>query len=206
MALLTSITRLEIHILRFFIEHITEQFAIREISRKTKIDYKLTHSVVQKLVQKNILIKKRQANVDLCSLNLHHDFTELYYVEMMRKRNFLDQNKELKPFFNSVQEKIKTTFYSLVVFGSFAKGTETKTSDLDLLVIASSRSTGEEIVRIISSEALLLKRKVQPIVLDEKEFVQSLASKELNVVVEAFKNHIIIMGAEGFYRGVYQAR
>ncbi len=204
MAYMTSITGLEIRILRFFIEHIIEQFAIREIARNTKIDYKLTHSTVQKLAKKNILTKKRQANVDLCSLNLGHDLTELYYVEMLRKRDFLDTHKELKSFFKSVQEKIKTPFYSLVVFGSLAKGTETKSSDLDLLVIASSRSTGEEIVRIISSEALLLKRKVQPIVLDEKEFIQSLAGKELNVVVEAFKNHIIIAGVEGFYRGVHK--
>jgi len=202
MVLKTSITGLETLILRFFIEHITEQFAIREIARKTKTDFKSTHSTVQKLVQKNILTKKRQANVDLCSLNLKNDLTQVYYAELLRTKDFLDKHKELKSFFQNVQEKVRTHFYTLVVFGSFAKETETKTSDLDVLIITPSRSTGEEITRIISSEALLLNRKVQPIVLDEKEFVKSLAEK--NVVIEAFKNHIIITGVEAFYHGVRQ--
>jgi predicted nucleotidyltransferase len=204
MALRTPITRLEIRILRFFIEHITEQFAIREIARKTKTDYKRTHITIQKLVQKNILTKKRQANVDLCSLNLKGDVTAIYYVEMLRSKDFLNKHKELKSFFQNAVEKVKTPFYSIVVFGSLAKGTETKTSDLDILIIVPSRDTGEEIVRIMNAEALLLKRKMQPIVLDEKEFVQSLSEKKLSVVIEAFKNHVIIAGVEGFYQGVRQ--
>jgi predicted nucleotidyltransferase/predicted transcriptional regulator len=204
MAQRTSITNLEIRILWFFIENISEQFAIREIARKTNTDFKRTHATVQKLVQKNLLVKKRQANVDLCSLNLKNDLTQVYYVEMLRARDFLNKHQELKSFFNSVVEKIKTPFYSLVVFGSFAKGTETRASDLDLLVIAPLRSAGEEIVRIIDAEALLLKRKIQPLVLDEKEFVQSLSEKKVNVAIEAFKNHVIIAGVEAFYRAVHQ--
>ncbi len=206
MALKAPITGMEIEILRFFVEHITEQFAIREIARKTKIDYKRTHATVQKLVQRNILTKKRHANIDLCSINLKDSVTELQYVEMLRAKDFLDRHRELKSFFNSTQEKVKTSFYSMVVFGSFAAGIETKTSDLDILVVAPSRSAGEEIVRVMRSEGLLLKRNVQPTVVDEKEFIQSLVRSELNVVAEVFRNHIIITGVEAFYNGVKIAR
>ncbi|MBI4145313.1 nucleotidyltransferase domain-containing protein [Candidatus Woesearchaeota archaeon] len=204
MAFKTPITGMEIRVVKFLLENISEQFAIREIARKAKIDYKRTHITVQKLVQKNILAKKRQANVDLCSLNLKGDLTALYYVELLRSKDFLDKHGELQSFFQNVAEKVKTPFYSVVIFGSFAKGAETKTSDLDILIIVPSRDAGEEIVRVINAEALLLKRKVQSIVLDEKEFVQSLSEKKLNVVVEAFKNHVIIAGVEGFYHGVRQ--
>ncbi len=205
MVLKTSITGLEIRVLRFFVEHITEQFGIREVARKTNIDFKHVHATIQKLVQKNIITKKRQANVDLCSLNLKGDVTTIFYAEMLRTKDFLDKHKELKSFFGNVLENVKEVFYSLAVFGSFAKGAETKTSDLDILVIAPSRAIGEEIIRIINSEALLLKRKIQSIVLDEKEFVQGLSEKKINVINEAFKNHIIITGVEGFYNGVKQA-
>ena len=205
MAYLTSpLTGIEVRIASFFIENVSEQFAIREIARQTKIDYKRTHSAIQKLVKKGVLTKKRQANIDLCSLNLRGDLTTCYYVEMLRAKYFLDKHTELKSFFQSIKEKVKTTYYSLVVFGSFAKGKETTTSDVDLLIVAPNRPVGEEIERIITSEGLLLGRKVQPIVLDEKEFVENLASKKLNVIVEAFKNHIIITGVEGFYNGVKQ--
>ena len=205
MALLTSkLTGLEIRIIDFLITNIAGQFAIREVARQAKIDYKRTHVAIQKLATKGILIKKRQANVDLCSLNLKDDLTSVYYVEMLRAKDFLDKHGDLKTFFTTVKEKIKNGYYTLVVFGSFAKGKEAKTSDVDLLIIVPNREIGEEIERIVSSEALLLGRKVQPIVLDEKEFVDNLSSKKLNVVVDAFKNHIIITGVEAFYNGVKQ--
>ncbi len=206
MVKMTSLTELEIRLISFFIGHITEQFAIRELARKAHIDYKLVHATVQKLAQKNIILKKRQANVDLCSLNLRGDLPPLYYAEMLRTKEFLQKHKELKLFFNDATEKAKKLYYTLAVFGSFAKNTETPQSDVDILIIAPTRETGEEIGRIVTSQAIILKRKVQPIVLDEKEFISNLASKEPNAVVEAFKNHIIITGIEAFYKGVVQAR
>ncbi len=205
MAYLTSpITGLELKIIEFLVTNVAGQFAIREVSRQARIDYKRTHTTIQKLVKKGVLKKKRQANIDLCSLNLEDDLASVYFVEMLRTKKFLDKHDDLKTFFTTVKDKVKNIHYTLVVFGSFAKGKETKTSDVDLLIIAPTHAIGEEIERIVSSEALLLGRKVQSMVLDEKEFVENLASKKLNVVVEAFKNHIIITGVEGFYGGVKQ--
>ncbi|VVB81387.1 Nucleotidyltransferase domain protein [uncultured archaeon] len=204
MVFLTSLTGMELRIIAFFIEHITETFAIREIARKTGIDYKLTHATIQKLAQKNILLKKRQANVDLCSLNLRNDLTQVHYAEMLRAQEFLKKHHELSIFFKSIMEKIKETFCTLLVFGSYAKETERKHSDVDILIIAPSREPGEEIERIINTESVFLKLKVQTIVLDEKEFIANLSDKKLNVVQEAFKNHVIITGVEPFYNGVKQ--
>jgi len=202
---LTSFTGMEIALTKFFLNHITEQFGIREVSRLTKTDYKLVHLTVQKLVKKGVITKERKANLDLCSLNLKGDLTYINFVEMLRKRDLLSKHKELNAFFEDVLNKVKEAYFTLAVFGSFAKGKEHKNSDLDLLIIAPTMGVAEEIQRVISSESLLLKRKVQSIVLDEKEFVSNLSDKKLNVVVEAFKNHVIIMGVEPFYNGVKQA-
>lgn len=196
---------LEIRIMRFLLEKITDQFAIREIARQTKIDYKLVHSTIQKLVQKKVLIKKRHANIDLCSLNLKADLTATYYVEMLRAKEFLGKHSDMKMFFANVLGNMKALYYTLVVFGSFAKGKETRASDLDMLIIAPTRAIGEEVERMMNHESLFLKRKIQSIVLDEGEFVENLASKKLNIVTEAFKSHIIIAGMEGFYNGVKRA-
>jgi len=204
MVKITPLTGLEIRLINFFLEHITESFAIREIARKAKIDYKLVHTTVQKLVQRKVLNKKRQANVDLCSLSFV-DLSSIYYVENIRKEEFLQKNKELKRFFQEVQENVKSSYYTLLIFGSFAKMTEKKNSDVDILVISPERNGGEEIERIISLKALLLKRKVQIIVLGEKEFIDNLSSRQLNVVKEAFKHHLILFGAEAFYADVKQA-
>jgi len=207
MANITSpLTGLERKLLTFFIIHITEQFAIREVARLTRLDYKRTHTTIQNLVKKGILIKTRQANIDLCCLNLKGDLSSVYYVEMLRAKEFLDKHVELKNFFETLNEKIKTLYYALIIFGSFARGKEKKTSDVDLLIIAPTRLIGEEIERIVGSESILLNNNVQPIVLDEAEFIENLSGKKVNVVVEVFKNHIIITGVEAFYTGVKQTR
>jgi len=199
------LTGLDIRIVTFLLRNLTEEFSIREIARQTKTDYKLTHSTIQRLTDKGILGKKRKANLDLCSLNLNGDLTGVFTVEMLRAQEFLEQHPSLKDFFCAIKNKVKTTYYSLVVFGSFAKGSETPASDIDLIIITPHRAVGEEIERIVNNEAVLLGRSIQSLVLDEKEFIENLASKKLNVVVEAFKNHIIITGVEGFYNGVRQA-
>lgn len=204
MVKITPLTGTEIKIIGFFLQHMIESFAIREIARKTNLDYKQAHSAVQKLVKNKVLLKERHANLDLCSLNFKNDLTTIYYVEMLRKDEFLQKQKELGIFFTDIKKKIKELSYLLLVFGSFAKGRETKHSDLDLLIVAPNKNIGEEIERVINGQALFLKRKIQCLILDEKDFLDNLSSKKLNVVVEAFKNHLILNGVEIFYNGVRQ--
>ncbi len=202
----SHLTGLEIRCVDFLLKNISEEFPIRELARRIRTDYKLTHLTLQRLLKKGIVAKRRVAHADLCSLNLQGDLSSAYYVEMLRAKGFLDKHPELKIFFAAVQGRIKSVYYSLVVFGSLAKSKETGRSDLDLMIIAPNREVGEEIERIVESESLLLKRRVQSLVLDEKEFIDNLMSKKVNVVVEAFKDHLIIDGVEGFYNGVRQAR
>lgn len=204
MSLMPSVTALEMRVVAFFLAHVGESFGIRELSRRMNVDYKMVYTAVQKLSKKGILIKKRQANLDLCSLNLKEDLTSVYYGELLRANNFLQAHKEIASFFIAVREKVKTIFYSLIVFGSFAKGTETAHSDLDLLIIAQSRELGEEIERVINSEAILLKTKVHAIILAETDFITGLKERKISISTEALKNHLIIAGVEGFYNAIRQ--
>lgn len=199
MSILPSVTMLEMRVIVFFLANAGESFGIRELSRRMNVDYKMVHTAVQKLSKKGVLLKKRQANLDLCSLNIKGDLSLIYYGELLRANNFLQTHKEIISFFNTVREKVKTIFYSLIVFGSFAKGTETAHSDLDLLIIAQSRDAGEEIERVINSEAILLKTKVHVILLAETDFIAGLKEKKISIATEALKNHLIIAGVEGFY-------
>lgn len=204
MVRLTSLTVLEIRIIRFFIEHPKEQFGVRQLSRETKTDFKLTHGTIQKLAQKGIIIKKRQANLDLCSLNLQGELAAVFYVEALRTEEFFRKHPDVRVCLKNCIGKMKQIFGTLIVFGSFAQGKETKTSDIDILIITPTRSTGEEIERLLNSESVFLKHALHTIVVDEKEFIANLMNKEITVVGEAFKNHIILTGVESFYRGVQQ--
>ncbi len=199
---MTSLSGLEIKLIEFFLANITEKFGLRELSRKMGIDYKLIYVAVQKLIKKNVLITEKKANLSLCSLNLKGELTYIQFVEMIRRDKFFQKHKDFEVFFQNVFDKIKYIHFTLIIFGSFVNGKENKESDLDLLILAPKREISEEIQRLINSESVLLKRKIHSITLNEEEFMSNLSDKKLNVVVEAFKNHILITGIESFYNGV----
>ncbi|MBU2637973.1 MAG: nucleotidyltransferase domain-containing protein [Nanoarchaeota archaeon] len=202
---ITSLTKAEITIISFFIGNIKKEFGIREISRNIKTDYKNTYSTIQKLAKKGVLLKRRKANIDLCSLNLKGDSGEICFVEAMKARNFMEKHRVIKDFFNAVMDKTRHIYYSLIIFGSFAKGKETKSSDLDILVIAPEKSIADEIERIINTEAVTVSAGIHSIAISESDFIANLADKKPNVITEAFKSHIIITGSEPFYQGVKKA-
>lgn len=202
MVINTSLTKAEMRIISFFIENVQKKFGIREISRDIRTDYKNAYATVQKLVKKGVLLKTRMANVDFCSLNLKGDSAEICLVEALKARMFLERHKPIGHFFNAVTDKTRHMYYNLIIFGSFAKGKETKSSDLDILIIAPEKKAAEEIERIINAESVTVAAGIHAIAISEADFIANLADKKPNVVIEAFKSHIIITGAESFYNGV----
>lgn len=202
MVINTSLTKAEAVIISFFIANMQKEFGIREVSRKAGIDYKNAYGTIQKLANKGALLKRRQANLDLCSLSLKSDFAEVCFVEMQKARMFLEKHKTIMEFFKAVMDKTGHIYCTLVVFGSYAKGKETKSSDLDLLIIAPEKSTAEEIGRLIDAESVIVTSSIHTIAISEADFIANLKEKKPNVIIEAFKSHIIITGAEAFYQGV----
>lgn len=202
MVKITSISVMEIRMLEFLLANTTSRFSIREISRRAKIDYKLVHSTIKKLEARGVVKQERVANAILCSIDLGGDLSSVYYVESLRAKNFLAKNSDVRALVEGALHRIPRLYFSLVIFGSFAKGAQTKTSDLDLLIISPNQEVGEEIARIIHGESMHLRFRVHPIIVGEKEFIDNLKDKRTNVITEAFRNHIIIEGLEGFYNGV----
>ena len=167
---------------------------IREISKKIKSDYKITHTAVQKLFDKKILLFKTVGTSTLCSLNNDYYGMEIYGAENERKETLL-KDKNIEQLYKEVISKIKTGFFIFIVFGSFAKGKLTKTSDIDIMFISNEKGFEEKISEIIS----LLPIKTHALVFTEEEFIRMKDSKDLNVIKEAIENNVILYGIENYY-------
>ena len=81
----------------------------------------------------------------------------------------------------------------MLLFGSYAKGTKTKHSDIDLLTISENENK-------ISSVLSILPLKIHLTVLKPVEFISMARSKEFSVVSEALKKNIILIGIDEYYR------
>ena len=181
-------------IINLFIEENIPK-TIREISKKIKSDYKITHTATQRLLGKNILISKKIGQSSLCELNNSFYSSDIYAVENKRKDNLL-KNKNLKQLYHEVIVKIKSAFFIFIIFGSYATGKQTKSSDIDILFVSNEQGFEENISNALS----LLPLKTHALVFTEDEFIRMKDSKKSNVVKEIIKNNVILYGIENYYR------
>lgn len=172
-----------------------KNMTIRQITKKIKADYRITHTAVQRLIKKNILTKEVIGKSSLCRLNEKYYGSEIYQAEEERKNQLL-RNKDLKILYKDVIEKIDTSFFIFLLFGSYVNGTKTKHSDIDLMFISNMKNFEDRVHNVLS----LLPLKIHALVFTEEQFKSMIDSKEFNVGKEALKNYIILYGIENFYR------
>lgn len=163
---------------------------IRQISNKLGSDYKITHTAVKRLFKKQILTSKTVGKSILCSLNRWSN--NLILAECERS---LEVSKDILLLKKEIYSKSSTSFFIMLLFGSYAKGQANKHSDIDIIFISNEKD-----FEINTRKTLrLLPLKVHPLFFTEKEFVNMINSRESNVAKEAINNYVILYGIENLY-------
>jgi predicted nucleotidyltransferase len=184
----------ESKVIRLFIENKTPK-TIREIAKGIKSDYKITHIAVQRLLKKKVLLSRTVGKSTLCELNPFYYGIEIYDAENERKGDLL-KNRDILQLYKEVMGKVKTSFFVSLIFGSYAKGKQTKNSDIDMVFISNENGFEEKISNILS----LIPLKTHALVFTEEEFIRMKDSRKSNVVREAMENNIILYGIESYYK------
>ena len=183
----------EIKIIKSLI--VNKESTIRELAKQIKADYRITHIALQRLIKKDIVRVRTIGKSKLCSLNREHFSSDIYNAEDERKSELL-KNKDIDQLLKQILYKIKTGFFSLLLFGSYAKKTQTKNSDIDLIFIFKDAGFEDKVKEILS----LIPLKTHSLVFSEEEFIRMKDSKEPNVIKEALEKYVILYNIEGFYR------
>jgi len=161
------------------------------------------HTTLKKFVHDNILTEKRAGNVILYSLS-HNVFalnTIGYMLEYKANQTKQLPHKNIQKLLN----KIKTSFYSFVITGSYVKKKQQQSSDVDLVIICDNKQKPNTILSQIKLESELMIPEVHPYVFTQSEFLQMLLSKEENYGKEVVRNNLIITGAKQFYSILLEA-
>lgn len=190
-------TKTEIVVLKLLCSKLTKFYTIRGISKEIKKSYPITYQAANKLIEKKIILKDENK---LLSLNPLSNFSDLAYIESLRADDFIKKHREIKSFMTEVLGKIDF-FFTLLVFGSYAVNQQTKNSDLDLLmIIDDDKNTGKQEIILKRSTELYLKQSHCHVISrkDVKEMIKE--RKKLNVINETLDKHIIVYGAEEYYR------
>ena len=183
----------ELKIIKCFIES-KKPKTIREIAQQIKADYKITHIATQRLIVEKILKVQTIGKSSLCGLDEKYYGLGIYEAENERKEDIL-KNSNIKQLYKEIISKVNTSFFVLLLFGSYAKGKQTKTSDIDLMLISNEKDFESKISNILS----LLPLKTHALVFTEEEFIRMKDSKKSNVIQEAIGGNIILYGIEAYY-------
>jgi len=193
----TMLSLPEAKILDVFLDLKRHYFA--ELLKVAKLTRPRTLRVLRKLVKQGILEVRTEANVKYYSLKR----TSLVYatlgvVEYGRTVLFFVKNKTLSMALEMF--KVKYADYSvMLVFGSIVKGYATKASDIDMLLLKENVSQGdikkvEDVIDLINGRTGL---KISPYFMTMDEF-----KKKNELAKQAIEHHILIEGAESFFKMV----
>ncbi len=181
-----------VDILKLLIGRNSEKFSINQISKLRKINYKTAYLSVKKLEKLQLVKAEKLGNTTNCSFGFKsHPLT--YEAEISRRDNFFIGRKDFVILYRQLLN-VKNPFFCVLLFGSYAKGTQSKGSDIDIAIISS-----EDVFKQVQKEISILPLKLHLLPFTPEEFTASLKTTEFNVCHEIKKNNIIIAGIESYY-------
>lgn len=182
---------------------------ILDISKQLKIGYRPAYIHISDMEKERIIQIEKVGSSKQCKLILTEPKTRhlLEYLDMARKEWLYKENPKLKSILESLIQKITDQFiseiHSIVLFGSYAKGTAAKQSDIDLLFIVHGLKN-KKLREYIEGESASYQSshnvKVSPLITDIQELKKMLKAKELNVGKEAREFGVSLYGHEMFWR------
>jgi predicted nucleotidyltransferase len=195
--------KLELKIIDLLAKNVERKFTINEIAKNLGEFYSFVHRIVNRLAKDGVIIKNRVGKSYICSLNLENEKTLalLQLAEIEKVKQFYAVNKGLKLILEDFVELIKSELKNraaVVLFGSYAKGTATKESDIDILLISKGKIDVEKITREIYAK---YGKEITPIVMTPNDFKKQM---EKALIKEIIKDHYILYGVENFINLVFR--
>ena len=185
-------------ILRCIVEREGVPQTILSIAKQLHINYRTVFEDVKRLEEEGVLRLLKVGSANLCSYT--YIFNEKTVKLERWRRDLLLKNKNVRVLYDRLNE-IKNPLFVAVIFGSHAKGSVGKQSDIDLCIITDSEEIQKNVENIVRTIAL----PVHLLCFSVKEFVSMLKTTDDTVGKEITKRNIILKGIEPLYEVIRYA-
>lgn len=183
-----KINNTELSVLTLFTKGYDKEYYIREVTRMLKVSPRTALLTLAKLEKRSILESKIKGKIKLYSIRksgLSREFMVL--TEQYKKVRFLEKNPLIREILEKADIFMKGT---VIVFGTYAKGTQKEDSDLDLFI--AGRYDERMIKQFGKKYGTDVNVKSYPPNIFEKKIGEDILLKEIA------ENHVIIKGVEVF--------
>ncbi|MBS3125391.1 nucleotidyltransferase domain-containing protein [Candidatus Woesearchaeota archaeon] len=175
---------------------------LRKVSADTKIHPYLLTKIIDSLHTAKIIEQTKAGKTILLALNKAYEDLEqvTYIIEYFKQKT--DKKVLAKIIKNTkAQFSNNSEILTCCLFGSYARGAESKDSDVDLLFVVRSKEQEKEITKKLSQLGTLLNIEFSPVIMDETEFKVALSTKEPTMVTLLKPSQrTVIFGIEFFLR------
>jgi hypothetical protein len=197
---LEPVSKTSVEILAFLSSKIRESFTVRQIAEAIKKDYKITHTMTMRLAEQHYIIAEKKPPVTYCKINLKDNTSLFAYIEAIRTSRFFQKHKDIELLINDLTSKIASPFFTIILFGSYAKETASAKSDLDILIVTPEHDFKKEAEVAVGSVQQVSPIGIHETILTNSEFMELLKQKKPNVAWEAIDNRITPYGAEALLK------
>ena len=186
-------------ILECFYNNKNKEIYFSEILRETKLTQNTTLKHLANLQRFNMIISTKKIGNTFFKINSKNPliYAILSYFDY-KKLNELPS--ERKRAINEFLDKIQVKPLIVIVFGSTAKGTFGKESDIDIILIYNKKELEDsKIKKDIEATTGI---KIQIFIIDFEYFKEQILKEEDKVIIHAVKTGFAITGHDKFYKEV----
>ncbi len=193
-------TKTQLRVLAHLLDNTDRLEGIRELARETGTAYCLANRTLHRLESQGAVELRKAGSTKVITISPQADPAMLAEAERHKRERFLSSHPLLRPVLQKIIANQHSSFFVLLVFGSYAKGTQRKGSDLDLLAIVPDESGVRWMEAAIRSAARTTPHTLHETVVTEADYRRMLRDGGMNVALETKRRHIVMYGDEQYYR------
>lgn len=179
-----------------------EETTIKEIQDRVEYSYERVNSALKSLTEKKIVKEHLVGKTLVYSVDLNNLYVKFGFSSYSLERE-IDFIKRHRTIYKAIQKiEANPLVWSIILFGSYSKGMETKQSDIDIIItcIPGKQKEIEDFVKSLKYEFNL---EFSPVVLPMHEFPD--IKKDNPELWSDLKIYgIVFKGEDSFYTWMYQ--
>jgi len=188
------LTKKQVNLLNVF-QTPFEELTFKQIKeRSEEKSNNLLQLALKDFKNNNIILSKKIGSTYIHKLNLENKST-LIYLDLINQNHSLHM-----PLLENIELSLKTItpFFILIVFGSYAKKKNRKSSDLDVAILINDASQKKDIEIIMETIKRRELQKIDSHIITLNEFKEMLNSEYENLGKQIYKNNVAYYGHQTY--------
>jgi predicted nucleotidyltransferase len=195
----------EYELLLPLIKHPWRRMTLRQIKTElSKTSESYVYNSLQKFLKAGILISNKVGNQVLYFLNLKSNKC-LSYISAISEYDAWNKDHIPYALIQNIMSKIDEPSFCFIITGSYAKNTQQKKSDIDIVLLTETKAKKKELTSELHYATELSIPKSHLYVFTYDEYYAMLVNNSANYGKEISNNNLILRSASTYYKIIFKA-